>query len=68
MKSLDVGFFFYTGRSVDAVAKVPAPALKTMAHIPSVSSRQSLKDKEREARANSHQDDQAQRTLNTTRS
>lgn len=48
LKSLDIGYFFYTGRYVDAVAKVLDPSLKTIVHIPSVNSRESLKDKERE--------------------
>ncbi|HMO47419.1 MAG TPA: DEAD/DEAH box helicase [Rubrivivax sp.] len=48
LKSLDIGYFFYTGRYVDAVAKVLDSALKTIVHIPSVNSRESLKDKERE--------------------
>ena len=48
LKSLDIGYFFYTGRYVDAVSKVLAPKLKTIVHIPSVNSRESLKDKERE--------------------
>lgn len=48
LKSLDIGYFFYTDRYVDAVAKVLDPALKTIVHIPSVNSRESLKDKERE--------------------
>jgi superfamily II DNA or RNA helicase len=48
LKSLNIGYFFYTGRYVDAVAKVLDPALKTIVHIPSVNSRESLKDKQRE--------------------
>ena len=48
LKSLDIGYFFYTGSYVDAVAKVLDPALKTIVHIPNVNSRESLKDKERE--------------------
>ena len=48
LKSLDIGYFFYTGRYVDAVTKVLDPALKTIVHIPSVNSRESLQDKERE--------------------
>ena len=48
LKSLDIGYFFYTGRYVDAVNKVLDPALKTIVHIPSVNSRESLQDKERE--------------------
>ncbi len=48
LKSLDIGYFFYTGRYVEAVAKVLDPALKTIVHIPNVNSRESLQDKERE--------------------
>jgi hypothetical protein len=48
LKSLDIGYFFYTGRYVDAVVKVLDPALKTIVHIPNVNSRESLQDKERE--------------------
>jgi superfamily II DNA or RNA helicase len=48
LKSLDIGYFFYTGRYVDAVAKVLDSALKTIVHIPNVNARESLKDKERE--------------------
>lgn len=48
LKSLDIGYFFYTGRYVEAVAKVLDPKLKTIVHIPNVNARESLKDKERE--------------------
>jgi len=48
LKSLDIGYFFYTGSYVDAVAKVLNPKLKTIVHIPNVNARESLKDKERE--------------------
>jgi hypothetical protein len=48
LKSLDIGYFFYTGTYVEAVAKVLDSALKTIVHIPSVNSRESLKQKERE--------------------
>jgi hypothetical protein len=48
LKSLDIGYFFYTGPYVDAIAKVLDPALKTIVHIPNVNSRESLKDKQRE--------------------
>ena len=48
LKSLDIGYFFYTGSYVDAIAKVLNPALKTIVHIPNVNARESLKDKERE--------------------
>lgn len=48
LKSLDIGYFFYTGPYVDAVTKVLDPALKTIVHIPNVNARESLKDKQRE--------------------
>lgn len=48
LKSLDIGYFFYTGPYVDAVNKVLDPSLKTIVHIPNVNARESLKDKERE--------------------
>ncbi len=48
LKSLEIGYFFYTGAYVDAVAKVLDPALKTIVHIPNVNARESLKDKQRE--------------------
>lgn len=48
LKSLDIGYFFYTGPYVDAVAKVLDPSLKTIVHIPNVNARESLQDKHRE--------------------
>lgn len=48
LKALDIGYFFYTGPYVDAIAKVLDPALKTIVHIPNVNARESLKDKQRE--------------------
>ena len=48
LKSLDIGYFFYTGPYVDAVGKVLDPALKTIVHIPNVNSREALQDKQRE--------------------
>lgn len=48
LKSLDIGYFFYTGPYVGAVTKVLDPALKTIVHIPNVNARESLKDKQRE--------------------
>lgn len=48
LKSLDIGYFFYTDRYVDAIVKVLDPALKTIVHIPNVNARESLKNKERE--------------------
>jgi len=48
LKSLEIGYFFYTGRYLDAIAKVLDPALKTIVHIPNVNSRESLQDKYKE--------------------
>ena len=48
LKSLDIGYFFYTGRYVDAVNKVLDSSLKTIVHIPNVNARESLKDKQGE--------------------
>ena len=48
LKSLDIGYFFYTGAYVDAIGKVLDVSLKTIVHIPNVNARESLKDKQRE--------------------
>jgi hypothetical protein len=48
LKSLDIGYFFYTGPYLDAITRVLDPSLKTIVHIPNVNSRESLKDKHRE--------------------
>ena len=48
LKSLDIGYFFYTGRYLDAIMKVLDPSLKTIVHIPSVNARESTKDKHKE--------------------
>ncbi|WP_303749321.1 pseudomurein-binding repeat-containing protein [Stenotrophomonas pigmentata] len=48
LKSLDIGYFFYTGRYLDAIMKVLDPSLKTIIHIPNVNARESLKDKLKE--------------------
>lgn len=48
LKSLDIGYFFYTGRYLDAIVKVLDPALKTIVHIPNVNARESTKDKHKE--------------------
>jgi superfamily II DNA or RNA helicase len=48
LKSLDIGYFFYTGPYVNAITKVLDPLLKTIVHIPNVNARESLKDKQRE--------------------
>lgn len=49
LKSLEIGYFFYSGRYLDAIMKVLDPALKTIVHIPNVNSRESTKDKVKEA-------------------
>jgi hypothetical protein len=49
LKSLDLGYYFYTGRYLDAVAKVLDPDKKTIVHIPNVNARESTGDKLREA-------------------
>ena len=48
LKSLDIGYFFYTGAYVEAIHKVLNPTLKTIVHIPNVNARESLKDKQGE--------------------
>ena len=49
LKRLDLGYYFYSGRYADEIAAVLDPAEKTIVHIPSVNSRESTKDKTREA-------------------
>lgn len=48
LKSLDIGYFFYTGAYVDAIGKVLDPLLKTIVHIPHPAARESMKDKGKE--------------------
>lgn len=48
LKSLGIGYSFYTGRYVDKIMEVLDPTLKTILHIPNVNSRESLKDKHKE--------------------
>jgi superfamily II DNA or RNA helicase len=48
LKQLDIGYFFYSGSYADDILKVLDPAEKTIIHIPSVTSRESTKDKIRE--------------------
>ena len=48
LKSLDLGYYFYSGRYLDAIMKVLNPDKKTIIHIPNVNSRESTKDKLRE--------------------
>lgn len=45
LKALDIGYYFYTGRYLDAIEKCLDPSRKTIVHIPSVNSRESTKDK-----------------------
>lgn len=48
LKTLDIGYFFYSGSYADDILKVLDPAEKTIVHIPNVNSRESTKDKHRE--------------------
>jgi hypothetical protein len=48
LRSLNIGYFFYTGRYLDAIEAVLDPAKKTIVHIPSVNARESTKDKIKE--------------------
>lgn len=48
LKSLDIGYFFYTESYLKAIMKVLDPSLKTIIHIPNVNARESLKDKYKE--------------------
>lgn len=48
LKTLAISYSFYTGRYVDKIVDLLDPAVKTIAHIPSVNSRESTKDKHRE--------------------
>lgn len=49
LKSLFIGYFFYSGAYLGAIKQVLDPTLKTIVHIPSVNSRESTQDKIREA-------------------
>ena len=51
LRSLDIGYWFYTGSYLDAIAEVLNPALKTIIHIPSVNSSASTTDKHEEVSA-----------------
>ncbi len=51
LKSLNIGYWFYTGSYLDAIAEVLDPALKTIVHIPSVNSSASTTDKLEEVNA-----------------
>ncbi|WP_039392065.1 DEAD/DEAH box helicase [Novosphingobium sp. MBES04] len=48
LKALNIGYFFYTGRYLEAIESVLDPSKKTIVHIPSVNSRESTKDKVKE--------------------
>lgn len=48
LKTLDIGYYFYSGAYADDILKVLDPTEKTIVHIPSVNSRESTKDKHRE--------------------
>ncbi|KQI67667.1 DEAD/DEAH box helicase [Loktanella sp. 3ANDIMAR09] len=48
LKTLNIGYFFYSGSYADDILKVLDPTEKTILHIPNVNSRESTKDKHRE--------------------
>lgn len=48
LKTLDIGYYFYSGSYADEILSVLDPAQKTIVHIPSVNSRESTKDKIKE--------------------
>lgn len=48
LKTLDIGYFFYSGSYADDILSVLDPNEKTIVHIPNVNSRESTKDKHRE--------------------
>jgi hypothetical protein len=49
LKSLELGYYFYSGPYLDAIQEVLDPAKKTIVHIPNVNARESLGDKIKEA-------------------
>lgn len=48
LKSLDLGYYFYSGSYVDEILDVLKPTEKTIVHIPNVNSRESTQDKLKE--------------------
>ncbi len=48
LKELRIGYFFYSGRYLNAIMEVLDPSKKTIVHIPNVNSRESTKDKVKE--------------------
>ncbi|MGJ8564025.1 MAG: DEAD/DEAH box helicase [Alphaproteobacteria bacterium] len=49
LKSLSLGYYFYSGRYLSAISEVLDPNKKTIIHIPNVNARESTKDKIKEA-------------------
>jgi hypothetical protein len=45
LKALDIGYFFYTSRYLEAIEHCLDPSRKTIVHIPNVNARESTKDK-----------------------
>lgn len=48
LKTLDIGYYFYSGSYADSILQVLDPNEKTIIHIPHVMSRESTKDKHKE--------------------
>lgn len=48
LKTLDIGYYFYSGSYADSILEVLDPSEKTIIHIPNVNSRESTKDKHKE--------------------
>ena len=48
LKTLDIGYYFYSGSYADEILNVLNPEEKTIIHIPNVNSRESTKDKIKE--------------------
>lgn len=48
LKTLDIGYYFYSGAYADEILHVLNPEEKTIIHIPNVNSRESTKDKHKE--------------------
>lgn len=48
LKTLDIGYYFYSGPYSDSILEVLNPNEKTIIHIPNINSRESTKDKHKE--------------------
>lgn len=48
LKTLDIGYYFYTGSYTDDILSILNPLEKTILHIPNINSRESTKDKIKE--------------------